>query len=94
MCMKNNYFKILDFFDEFDVLLAKTSLVGSDVNDGPVQFLNFNVQFSDVDFQFLDMFALHNLFLSYAFNLRQKFIYFLLEFGLFLFSSATRINSI
>lgn len=82
------YLQILDFLNEFNVLLAEAGLVRGDIDDGAVQFLDLNIQFRDIDFEFLNVLGNHDFLLADGFNLGQQFIDFLLELGLFLLSPA------
>lgn len=83
-----SYLQVLHFLYQLDVFLRKTSFVGGDVNNGAVQFLDFNVQFADRNFQFFSVFHRNNTFLVQGFNLRKELVNFSLEFTFFFVSSA------
>lgn len=76
--------QILDFLDEFDVLLGKAGLVRGDVYDRAVQFFDLDVKFVDGYLQPLGVLHADEPLLGDILHLSEKFVNFSLELGLFL----------
>lgn len=80
------YLEILHFFNQLNVFLRQSGFVAGDIDDRAIQFLDLDVQLRHVYLEFLYRLYRHQLFLSDIVELSEEFVYFLLEFGLFLVS--------
>lgn len=80
----NPHLQVLNFLDKLDILLGEALLVGCDVHNSAVQFLDLDVELADVYLQLLAGLGDGDLLLGDILNLGQKLVYFSLELG-FLF---------
>lgn len=81
------YLQVLNIFGEFDVFLWQASFVAGDVDDGAVEFLNFDIEFWNVDLQFFDGLDWDELFFCYTVQLGEELVNLLLEFRFFFVGS-------
>lgn len=86
--------QVLNFFDELNILLRQALLVRGDVNNGAVQFLDFDVKFADIDFKFLNGLRVSDLLFGYVFHLGQQLVNFGLKFGLLLLGSGDKESGV
>lgn len=87
------HLQVLDLLDELDVLLGQAGLVGGDVDDGAVQFLDLDVELADRNLQLFGVLDGDEFLLVDGFDLGEEFVHLRLEFALFLFSSGTNENT-
>lgn len=86
------YLKVLNFLDEFNVLLRQALLVRRDVDDSAVQLFDFDMKFTDSYFEFLASLGNCNFFLGHVLHLGQQLVHFSLEFGFLLLNSEDKEN--
>lgn len=78
------YLQVLDFLDQFDVLLGQTSFVAGDIDDGAVELLNFDIELRNMNLQLFNGLDRQYFLLSDIVQLREELVDFLLEFRFFL----------